>query len=47
MKKNFFANLWLTFHSWSPVVLLKFPTLTPASAALILVVGLSIIERSL
>ena len=19
MKKKFFANLWLTFHSWSPV----------------------------
>jgi len=19
MKKKFFANLWLTFHSWSPL----------------------------
>jgi len=21
MKKKFFANLWLTFHSWSPFVM--------------------------
>ena len=21
MKKKFFANLWLTFHSWSPAVI--------------------------
>jgi len=28
MKKKFFANLWLTFHSWSPFLIMfvrKFP----------------------
>ena len=24
MKKNFFANLWLTFHSWSPRFIFDF-----------------------
>nr|DAS42881.1 MAG TPA: hypothetical protein [Caudoviricetes sp.] len=27
MKKKFFANLWLTFHSWSPV-LIQYSSLT-------------------
>ena len=25
MKKKFFANLWLTFHSWSPGIAIEQP----------------------